>query len=51
MAWIRFRHISGLVIRGGGWGLIDGQGSPWWNSYFNTEIKRPTVSYKTYTRD
>ncbi|KAG4988730.1 hypothetical protein JHK82_031067 [Glycine max] len=43
MAWIRFRHISGLVIRGGGWGLIDGQGSPWWNSYFNTEIKRPTA--------
>ncbi|KAK7395601.1 hypothetical protein VNO78_16165 [Psophocarpus tetragonolobus] len=40
-AWIRFKRISGLVIRGGG--LIDGQGAPWWNSYFNTEINRPTA--------
>lgn len=41
-AWISFRHISGLVIHGGG--QIDGQGAPWWNSYPDTEIKRPTVS-------
>ncbi|KAL2336905.1 hypothetical protein Fmac_011351 [Flemingia macrophylla] len=41
-AWIRFRHISGLVIRGGG--QIDGQGAPWWNLYgANNEINRPTA--------
>jgi len=45
-AWIRFRRINGLVIRGGG--QIDGQGAPWWNAYFNSEIKRPTVSWRTH---
>nr|KYP36951.1 putative polygalacturonase At3g15720 family [Cajanus cajan] len=40
-AWIRFRHITGLNIHGGG--QIDGQGAPWWNRYADSEINRPTA--------
>ncbi|XP_027927591.1 probable polygalacturonase At3g15720 [Vigna unguiculata] len=40
-AWIGFKRINGLVIRGGG--QIDAQGAPWWNAYFNSEINRPTA--------
>lgn len=36
-SWIKFRHINGLLISGGG--TIDGQGVSWWE-----KSDRPTVS-------
>ncbi|KAK7315564.1 hypothetical protein VNO77_34117 [Canavalia gladiata] len=41
-AWIRFSHISGLVIHGRG--QIDGQGDSWWNCSSNINCHhKPTA--------
>ncbi|XP_004500601.2 probable polygalacturonase At3g15720 [Cicer arietinum] len=40
--WLKFSHINGLVVNGGG--QINGQGEGWWKKFpKNRESKRPTA--------
>lgn len=45
LQWLQFKNLKGITIFGKG--VIDGQGSAWWNDYGRMPSTKPTVATLT----